>query len=109
MDILSPVEDLNTAVFGTAAGDSFNKTGLLIGILVGDDFFPGGGGQLGSFTEGFLFTENTVVKPGDVVKIVRKDNQSFSYKVQRTDDIGVTDLVFRKWKLSALETNPAGF
>jgi hypothetical protein len=96
----NPQNDVYARVHGKNRGRQGNMIAKVIGILVGDDFFPSDDEFSGGFELGFLYTRSGKIKVGDVLRIAPEDGKERKYKVESKEDIGLTDSVFEKYKLS---------
>lgn len=90
-------------VYGVQSGSEQSEMlGTIDAVLTGDDFFPSDGGSSGAFQEGWMYTTSPLPRTGDRVEIVRNDSRTFRFKIVSSDDVGYSDRVFKKYRLSAL-------
>ena len=93
-------------VYGSNSGGPITETVInIVGLLVGDDFFEEDKNASGNFEFGYLYVDTddeSKVKPGDIVKVVRDDKTSFRYKVGKIESLGFTTKVFHRFELVSL-------
>ncbi len=104
LKVFDQINDEYSEVYGKSSGRV--KTGTdfqtIKGFTTGDDFFPAGPGSTGSFQEGWLYTEDLdKIKPGQVLEVPHFDG-NFRYHVEAQHDIGITQSVFGRYKLTAM-------
>jgi len=91
-----------STVHGRDAGQPASHLKNFIGILQSDDFFPANSTQAPAFEAGFLHTRELEILVGDVIKIVSNDDRNRRYRIIEIDSIGLTQQVYKRYKLSAL-------
>lgn len=94
--------DEDTSVYGRTAGSTLNYIEDFRGIIINDDFFETDDLYSGSFTEGFLYTRNTNVKPGSVVEIVSQDGRTRRFKIISKLAVGTTTNILSRFSIVSL-------
>lgn len=93
-------------VFGQVHGSNDGKDGSfyknMIGVITSDGFFAASADFSGNFDEGFLYTREMDLKPGDVLRIDSEDGKIRRYRIESKDNIGLTLEIFTAWKISNL-------
>ena len=87
-------------------GGHTNRTDIphreVIGVIVGDDFFPSDNLFAGSFQTGFLYTESEEINNGSTISIKRADGKIKKFKVTGGEVYGTTTEVLKRFNISAL-------
>lgn len=97
-----PVKDTYSEVYGIHSGvekADFIEIDLL---CIGDTSSPFDQRSVGTFQEGWVFTNDVRVEVGDQIDVIREDGRGRRYKIERKESIGTTDKVFSKFRLSAM-------
>lgn len=102
LKLFKQVKTTHSSVYGKTAGETVQNEDEIMGIVVGDDFFPSDSISFGTFEEGFLYTSSTIPQVGDTVQIERPGNQMRKFKIMEKQSLGTTNNVFDRFKLAAL-------
>jgi hypothetical protein len=94
--------DIYSKVHGKNRGKEGVVVDKIVGILASDDFFAADDAYTGGFELGFLYTRSDKVIVGDTLQIDSSDGKIRRFKVESKEDIGFTQTIFKKWKLSNL-------
>jgi hypothetical protein len=87
-------------VHGKNAGADPEYHSSFVGVLVSDDFFTADDQFTGGFELGFCYTRSKEIKVGDTLRVCVQDGKERRFKVESKEDIGISNTVFEKWKLS---------
>jgi len=103
IEVYRSQQNVHKSVYGTVAGaENSSPIGTIDGIVIGDAFFPADSSESGALTEGYMYTTSDIVRAGDRIEIKRKDSSTSRYKVESVEDLGLTQAVFYKYRISAL-------
>jgi hypothetical protein len=103
VEVYHPVGSVFQDVYGRQSGEEgFRVHDTVQAVVVGDDFFTSDSTMAGAFTEGILYTSSDKILVGDLVRLAREDCKQRRYKVVHMEEIGSTQGVFRKYKISAV-------
>lgn len=91
--------DIYTELHNKDANNALTKVKDFVGVTQVDDLSLSDNFHQASFTEGFLITQNTDVRVGDVI-IFRSAGGKIRWKVEKHLDIGYTTNMFVKFSLS---------
>lgn len=102
LEVSKITEGTMTKVYGTHAGGHAQKIKDIVGILIGDDFFPSDEASGGGFVRGFLYTNDLTLTGNMIISIKGQDAKSRRYKIVQKETNGVTTTVFTRYLVSSL-------
>lgn len=103
VEVHHPVGSVFQTVYGRESGEeAFHPHDSVQAIVVGDDFFSSDASMVGAFKEGILYTSSDKIQVGDLVRVVREELRNRRYKVIDKQEIGSSQSVFRKFRISAI-------
>jgi hypothetical protein len=97
-------KDVFSKVYGADSGvtNAPKLVDEIDAIVTSDDFFPTSATSSGGFIEGWLYTLSPKIQVGQMAEIVTSDGTTNRYMVQVPHGKGLTQIVFKRWKLVAL-------
>lgn len=102
LEISKIQEGVQSKVYGTMAGGNAQKIKEIVGILVGDDFFPTDEASGGGFIRGYLYTKDLTLTGNMIVSIKGQDQKSRRYQIVQKESKGITTDVFTRYVVSSL-------
>lgn len=93
-------------VYGVDAGIESDDSFIFLGIVVTYELTPIDTLSTGTFAEGFLYTKDDRVLPGQVMELVRVDDTAIKkrWKIQHDEATGQTQTVFQRFKLTSISS-----
>ncbi len=84
--------------------DNYDSTFNITGVVVSNDWIPVDNANAGSFTQGWLYTKDTDIKPGNILRVQRSDNTYRRYTIMEDLALGMNTTIKLRWKLSSLQS-----
>ncbi len=84
--------------------DTYEDTFNITGIVVSNDWIPIDNVNAGSFSQGWLYTKDTNIKPGNILRVQRSDSSIRRYVIMEDLALGMNTTIKLRWKLSSLQS-----
>ena len=108
IEVFEPKNDSITDVYGNKSGSiRYESSGIIEGLITGDEFAPADGHSSGNITEGWLYVkkhDKKIVRSGCHIVIKSEDeyNLERKYQIIENQDLGTTLSVFARYRVSSV-------